>query len=97
MNRKHVGLLFSLTLFLGVPVAGAEEPAAGEGFDARKAEITKSLDERITALQHDKECVQKAADQAALKGCRQERAQERKAFREKRRPKKFRQGSSNDN
>ena len=91
MNVKNYGLSLSLFALIAAPAF------ADDALNAKKEELKKGIEERITALQKDKECVEGAQDHAALKGCRQESVKERKAFRDKHRPKKFRQGSSNDN
>jgi hypothetical protein len=99
MARKNIAFctVFALAMTATAAVADDHAPAA-QDISARKTEITARIDERITALQKDKSCVENAADQAALKGCRQEFVAERKAHRESRKGhRKFRQGSSNDN
>lgn len=60
----------------------------GENFEARKAEATKEIEERIAKLQEHKSCVSAASDQEALKKCREsmkEFRQEEKAERLNRR------------
>ena len=64
--------LFSVVLALGLSTTAAfANDHEGKDFNARKAEVSKEVDERIKALQEHKACVDAAADPAALKSCRE--------------------------
>lgn len=60
----------ALTAFLGTS-AFADESKDNKDFAARKAEVSKEVDEHIKALQDHKTCVDAAADPNALKACRE--------------------------
>jgi len=52
-------------------VASAAEEKKPEDFNARKTEILSRIDERAKNLQEHRGCVAAAADDAALKKCRE--------------------------
>ncbi len=60
-----------MAISLGASTALAEHHEEGKDFPARKAEISKEIDEHIKALQDHKSCVSAAQDPAAMKACRE--------------------------
>lgn len=56
----------------GTPPAGAK---SGQSFEQRKEQLLQRMDQRIQALQKNRDCLAQAQDDKAARACRPERRQ----------------------
>jgi hypothetical protein len=73
MKKTVIAAVSVLSMAFAIPAfaieAGQTTQQAASDFETTKADNMKRLDERITALQQQKTCVQKATDQATMGAC----------------------------
>ncbi len=73
MRRVALAAIVSLSMMMPVFAFDGGQPPRGPGgnFEARKGEILKRIDERITRLQQMKACIQAARTHEDAKACRE--------------------------
>jgi|WetSurSiteA1Bulk_404760.scaffolds.fasta_scaffold01043_8 hypothetical protein len=73
MKKTVIAAASVLSMAFAMPAfaieAGQTTQQSAPDFEQTKADYMKRLDERITSLQQQKTCVQKATDQNALGAC----------------------------
>jgi hypothetical protein len=71
-------VLFVTLLCLGSLSAFAEKPEEGKTFEEKKAHSLSRIEEKLKNLNDSKTCVTSAADENALKACREKMRAHRK-------------------
>lgn len=70
-------IIFVMALALTLSVS-AEGPAEGMDFTTQKEKLLKGIEQRLSSLQAEKNCVSAAQDQNAIKACREEQGKKMK-------------------